>query len=120
MTLKEFIRKYPLYFSLLYLFLIFSLLYALNFFLFAPKILLLIVIISITLALGKFKLFINDWFVFLSFICFSDTMRGLIYLGICKLNKPVLTQYVIHLEKQLFGQIPSFGFTKNKVSVNIN
>ena len=34
-------------------------------------------------------------------------MRGLIYLGICKLNKPVLTQYVIHLEKQLFGQIPS-------------
>jgi len=107
MSLKEFIRKYPLYFSLLYLFFIFSLLYALNFFLFAPKILLLILIISITLVLGKFKLFINDWFVFLSFIYFSDTMRGLIYLGICKLNKPVLTQYVIHLEKQLFGQIPS-------------
>lgn len=107
MTLKEFIRKYPFYFSLLYLFLIFSLLYAFNFFLFAPKILLLILIISITLVLGKFKLFINDWFIFLSFIYFSDTMRGLIYLGICKLNKPVLTQYVIRLEKQLFGQIPS-------------
>jgi len=107
MNLKEFIKKYPLYFSLLYLFLIFLLLYIFNFFLFAPKILLLVLIISVALVLGKIKLLINDWFVFLSFIYLSDTMRGLIYLGICQLNKPVYTQYVIRLEKLLFHQIPS-------------
>ncbi len=107
MNLKEFIKKYPLYFSLLYLFLIFSILYAFNFFLFAPKVLLLILIVSVALVLGKFKLFINEWFVFLSFIYLSDTMRGLIYLGICQFNRPVFTQYVIRVEKLLFGQIPS-------------
>jgi len=100
-------KNYPVAYVSLFLVSLFSLLYFFNRIIFAPKILLLCIIISAATFLGKLQILLKDWFVFLSFVYLSDSLRGLIYISTCKFNLPVHTLYVIKAEKFLFGEIPS-------------
>lgn len=82
-----------------------------------PKILILLILIGICLILGIGNKFLLDWFLFLSVIYLSDTLRGLIYYLINRFALPVYCEYVFMLEKSLFGAIPSVSlqniFLKN-------
>jgi hypothetical protein len=64
------------------------------------------IILAATL-LGRLKLLLRDWFVFVAFLFFSDSLRGTIYVLTCKFRLPVHTLYVLKLEKALFGEVPS-------------
>lgn len=114
MTIKKFLSKdkfsfknNPILFLSFFLIAFLLTLYLTNRFLYAPKILLLCLIILISVVLGKRKLLMRDWFVFLAFIYLSDTLRGLIYYVTCRFKLPVHTLYVIDAEKSLFGGVPS-------------
>lgn len=100
-------KRYPVTFlSLIFLgFILILLLF--NRFIFAPKILLFLAIILVAVFLGKLKIVLKDWFVFLSFVYLFDSIRGTIYALICQHNLPVHTLYVIKMEKFLAGGIPS-------------
>ncbi|OGD24276.1 MAG: hypothetical protein A2Y69_11495 [Candidatus Aminicenantes bacterium RBG_13_59_9] len=76
-------------------------------FFFVPKILIILLVILAVTALGKFKIFIQDWFVFIGFIYLFDSFRGSIFIATCRLGLPVHTLYVIKIEQFLFGGIPS-------------
>lgn len=76
-------------------------------FLFLPKIVMVLLIMLAAWLLGKFGLFMKDWFVFIAFIYLFDSLRGIIYILTCKLSLPVHTLYVLKAEKALFGGIPS-------------
>lgn len=119
MTLKQFLSKdkisfknNPIFFLSLFLIAFLLTMYITNRILFAPKILLLCMIILVSVVLGKRELLLRDWFVFLSFIYLSDTLRGLIYYLTCRFQLPVHTLYVIDIEKFLFGGIPSVSLQK--------
>jgi hypothetical protein len=79
--------------------------------------LILLILIGICLILGIGNKFLLDWFLFLSVIYLSDTLRGLIYYLINRFELPVYCEYVFTLEKSLFGAIPSVSlqniFLKN-------
>jgi membrane-associated phospholipid phosphatase len=76
-------------------------------FFFVPKILIILLVILAVAAMGKVRLFLQDWFVFIGFIYLFDSLRGAIYIAICRLGLPVHTLYVIRIEQLLFGGIPS-------------
>lgn len=92
---------------ILFVLLILILLFLLDIFVYFPKLILLLLIFGLTIIFKKHRQFIRDWLLFLSIIYFSDTLRGVIYYWICKLQLPVYSLYVIKLEKALFGTIPS-------------
>jgi len=76
-------------------------------FFFVPKILIIMLVILAVTALGKVKLFLQDWFVFIGFIYLFDSFRGSIFIATCRLGLPVHTLYVIRIEQLLFGGVPS-------------
>jgi membrane-associated phospholipid phosphatase len=76
-------------------------------FFFVPKILMIFLVILAVTALGKVKIFLQDWFVFIGFIYLFDSFRGSIYIATCRLGLPVYTLYVIRIEQFLFGGVPS-------------
>jgi membrane-associated phospholipid phosphatase len=76
-------------------------------FFFVPKILIILLVILAVTAIGKVKLFLQDWFVFIGFIYLFDSFRGSIYIATCRLGLPVHTLYVIRIEQFLFGGVPS-------------
>jgi len=78
-----------------------------NKFFFLPKILIIVLILLAAALLGRVKLFVQDWFVFISFLYLFDSLRGTIYIMTCKLQLPVHALYVLDLEKSLFGGVPS-------------
>jgi hypothetical protein len=80
---------------------------AFNKFFFLPKILIIVLILLAAALLGKVKLLIKDWFIFIAFLYLFDSLRGTIYILTCKLQLPVRALYVLDLEKSLFGGVPS-------------
>jgi membrane-associated phospholipid phosphatase len=76
-------------------------------FFFVPKILMILLVVLAVTAMGKVRIFLQDWFVFLGFIYLFDSFRGSIYIATCRLGLPVHTLYVIRIEQFLFGGIPS-------------
>jgi len=72
-----------------------------------PKIIILSILIVFAFLTRTQKDFFKDWLIFLAVIYFFDTMRGLIFYGIGRLNLPVYCEYVFKIEKDLFGGIPS-------------
>jgi hypothetical protein len=97
-----------LFFGVLFLlFLLVGVFFLFQRFVFLPKILIFLLIIITSLFFKKFQLLIKDWLVFIGFIYLFDSLRGLIYLLICRLGLPVYTLYVINIEKFLFKGIPS-------------
>lgn len=100
-------RRHPLLLFIFFLLIIFAVLPLFNRFFFAPKILLLCLVILFAVLLGKGGQLYRDWFIFFSFLYLFDSLRGTIYILTCKLNLPVYLMYVINAEKKLFGQIPS-------------
>jgi membrane-associated phospholipid phosphatase len=76
-------------------------------FFFVPKILMLLLILLAVSAIGRVRLFIQDWFIFIGFIYLFDSLRGAVYIAICRFGLPVHTLYVIRAEQFLFGGIPS-------------
>ncbi len=83
------------------------LLFAFQHYIFAPKIVIILLIVLGAALMGRLKLFIKDWFVFLAFVYLIDSLRGSIYILTCRLGLPVHVTYVIGIEKALFGQVPS-------------
>jgi len=73
---------------------------------FVPKILIIILVLIAVALLGKLKIFLRDWFVFIGFVYLFDSFRGSIFIATCKLQLPVYTLYAIKLENFLFGGIP--------------
>jgi len=105
---KTLSKYYPIYFILLSILLLCLILTFFNRFLFMPKILIILIITLPALYIGKLKELYKEWFVFLSFIYLTDSLRGTIYILTCKFNLPVHTVYAIKLEKCLFfTKIPS-------------
>lgn len=76
-------------------------------FFFLPKILIIVLIILAAVLLGRTRLLVKDWFVFIAFAYLFDSLRGTIYILTCRLQLPVHTLYVMDIEKRLFGGIPS-------------
>lgn len=109
---------YPLYILFIFIIFFFLFLSLFNRFFFAPKILLLSIIVLIAVYLGKLKILYKDWFVFLSFIYLFDSLRGTIYILTCKFNLPVHTLYVIKIEKFLFGNIPSVSLQQALLDID--
>ena len=72
-----------------------------------PKILGILFIGFTALLLGRWRPFIKDWLVFISFIYLFDSLRGSIYLLICTFDLPVYTDYVLRIERNIFQQVPS-------------
>jgi len=85
-------------------------------FFFVPKILIILLVILAVTALGKVKLFLQDWFVFIGFIYLFDSFRGSIFIATCRLGLPVHTLYVIRIEQLLFGGVPSVMESPRKTS----
>jgi len=106
--MKKFIlKKYPVLFFSLLIISFLLILYFFNIFTIAPKIVVFLICILFAVFLGKLKILLKDWLIFLSFLYLFDSLRGLIYILICKFNFPVYTLYAIKLEKFFFGGIPS-------------
>ncbi|MBM3292974.1 MAG: inositol phosphorylceramide synthase [Candidatus Aminicenantes bacterium] len=84
----------------------------LNRFFYAPKILLIGIILIVSLALRKTGLLLRDWFPFLAFLYLFDSLRGTIYALTCRLQLPVRALYVLDLERTLFGTVPSEALQK--------
>jgi len=76
-------------------------------FFFVPKILIILLVILAATAMGKVKVLLQDWFVFIGFVYLFDSFRGSIYIATCRLGLPVHTLYVIRIEQFLFGGVPS-------------
>ncbi len=76
-------------------------------FIFVPKILIILLVVLTVTAMGKVKVFLQDWFLFIGFIYLFDSFRGSIYIATCRLGLPVHMLYVIRIEQFLFGGIPS-------------
>jgi hypothetical protein len=76
-------------------------------FFFLPKIIMVVLILLAAALLGKIKPLVRDWFVFLAFFYFFDSIRGTIYILTCKFQLPVYSLYVLDLEKALFRGVPS-------------
>lgn len=78
-----------------------------GFFVFLPKLTVLVIIIGLSFLLKKQKEFFADWFFFLTIIYLSDTARGLIYFLISKFHLPVYCEYILKIEKTIFPANPS-------------
>lgn len=104
---KEYIEKY--YWAIVVIFICLILILAIFFNIlgFLSKLIILIILIGISLILGTARKFLSDWFLFLSVVYLSDTLRGLIYYLINRYELPVYCEYVFKLEKSIFGTIPS-------------
>jgi len=83
-----------------------------QYFFFVPKIMMIIFVLFIVSLLGKVKIFLEDWLFFIGFIYLFDSLRGSIYIAICRFNFPVYATYVVKLEKLLFGGIPPLELQK--------
>jgi len=79
----------------------------LNRFFYAPKLLLVGIVVIVALALKKMNLLVRDWFPYLAFLYLFDSLRGTVYALTCRLQLPVRALYVLDLEKTLFGAVPS-------------
>lgn len=112
MAKRTHLRDSPLQSSILVVCALFIGLSLFNRFFFAPKSLLLCLIILSAVLLGKGRLLYRDWFVFFAFIYLFDSLRGTIYILTCRLNLPVHVLYVIKAEKFLFGELPSVFLQK--------
>jgi membrane-associated phospholipid phosphatase len=84
-----------------------TLLFVFQRYVFVPKIIIILLIVLGAALMRRLPLLIKDWFVFISFVYLSDSLRGSIYILTCKLSLPVHATYVIAIEKALFGQVPS-------------
>ncbi len=62
--------------------------------------------------MGKLRIFLQDWCVFIGFLYLFDSLRGTIYIATCRFGLPVYTTYVIKLEELLFGCISSVYLQK--------
>ncbi|MBN1222217.1 MAG: phosphatase PAP2 family protein [Candidatus Aminicenantes bacterium] len=100
-------RNYPIPYTVLLLALLFYILSIFNVFMLAPKVIMLILLFSVAISLGKTKAFLKDWLAFLAFLYLADTLRGLIYIVTCHFRLPVYTTYIANAERFLFGKIPS-------------
>lgn len=100
-------KRHPEAFLLFFLFSFFLILSFFNRFFFTPKILTICFLILVAGILGKLKIFLKGWFIFISFLYLFDSLRGTIYILTCKLNLPVYALYAIKIEKKLFSNIPS-------------
>ncbi len=109
---KEYIEKY--YWAIVVIFICLILILAIFFNIlgFLSKLIILIILIGISLILGTARKFLSDWFLFLSVVYLSDTLRGLIYYLINRYELPVYCEYVFKLEKSIFGTIPSVSLQK--------
>jgi len=87
-------------------------------FFFVPKILMLFFFLFAAGLLGKLRIFLQDWYVFVGFLYLFDSLRGTIYIAVCRFSLPVYTTYVIELEKLLFGCIPSVELQKLLLHTN--
>jgi hypothetical protein len=96
-----------------------GLLLLLHRFSFFPKILIFALIVLSILFFGKFRVFVRDWSIFIALAYFFDSLRGAIFLLICKFHFPVYTLYAINLETSLFGKIPSV-FLQNRLLSSTN
>jgi len=79
---------------------------------FLSKLVILIILVGTSLILGSTRQFLFDWFLFLSVVYLTDTIRGLIYYLINRYELPVYCEYVFKLEKSIFGTIPSVSLQK--------
>jgi len=104
--------EFPIHYLLLGVLALFVAMSFFNRFFFAPKILLLCLIIFAAVVLGKGPRLYKDWFVFFSFIYLFDSLRGTIYILTCRYELPVHVSYVIEMERFLFGEIPSLVLQK--------
>ena len=109
----DYFKRYSIFYLTFFLLVLPLIFYLANIFTFAPKIVLLLCIVLTAVLLGKLPLLAKDWFVFLSFIYLFDSLRGLIYIALCKFKIPVYTTYVIKLEEFLFGGIPPVFLQKH-------
>lgn len=111
-------RKYPngapIVFITSFLFVLVALFFLFQRYALLPKILVLFLFILSAALIGKLQPFIKDWFVFVAFVYLFDSLRGTIYILICKLSLPVYTLYVITIENFLFKTIPSV-FLQNRL-----
>src|SRR4030042_7135610 len=64
-------------------------------FFFVPKTLIILLVILAVTAIGKVKLFLQDWFVFIGFIYLFDSFRGSIYIATCRRGPPGHTLFVL-------------------------
>ena len=74
---------------------------------FVPKIMVLCLSLVVAAAVGRLKVFLKDWFLFIAFVYLFDSLRGSIFILTCNLGLPVYTLYVIKAETFLFGAVPS-------------
>ena len=100
-------NKQGLYLTIFLFCFILVILFAKNFIFYIPKIIILVYLIGFAFIFKIQRKFLNDWFLFLSIVYFSDTLRGLIYWAICKFQFPVYCSYALNLEKAFFKSIPS-------------
>lgn len=91
--------------SVLFVFLLIG--YVLGIFAFLPKISILAFLILISFILKSERQFFRDWFLFLTVVYLSDTMRGLIYYLTSLYQRPVYCEYALKIETSIFGQVPS-------------
>jgi hypothetical protein len=84
----------------------------LNRFFYAPKLIVIGIVVILALALRKTGLLLRDWFPFLAFLYLFDSLRGTIYALTCRLQLPVRALYALDLEKALFGTVPSEALQK--------
>lgn len=103
----KFTEKTPYIFIALFLFILLALVFYFQRFTLFPKIIIILLIIFSAAGIGKLRPLIKDWFVFVAFVYLFDSLRGMIYILICKLNLPVYTLYVITIENFFFKTIPS-------------
>jgi hypothetical protein len=101
------LKHLPIISVIIFLVSLFLLFFVFKRIVFVPKILMLLIIIFVALLLDRLKLFIREWFIFVSFIYLFDSLRGIVYILTCRLELPVYTTYVIKMEQFLFGGIPS-------------
>lgn len=104
-SIKSFRPFWAIIISILLLSLFFGLTYKI--FIFIPKLIILALIIGFILIFKMEKQFFSDWFLFLSFIYLSDTMRGIIYYFLSRFKLPIYCEYVIRAEYFIFKTIPS-------------
>jgi membrane-associated phospholipid phosphatase len=73
----------------------------------AFKILMGLWILLAAALLGRLKLLLRDWSVFVAFIYLFDVLRGTAYVLTCRFGLPVHALYVLRFETALFGGVPS-------------
>lgn len=109
---RIYLKNYPLFMILSFMISIVLIIVLFQRFFFIPKILMVFFILFTAGLMGKLRTFLQDWYLFIGFLYLFDSLRGTIYIAICRFSLPVYTSYVIKLEKLLFGGIPSVELQK--------